>query len=956
MKKILSLLLALTLLLGLIPSASVATAQQAADGSITVTLRIEQDETGLTGPVELTLSPQQLSEYGLTTSSNPDFITPLHVLAEYFTEYEGASPDNMKDYIGLNEWGYLQTIAGSTGASGEQTDVYWMFAVNDCTPMDPDTHYGYTMDTYPVQDGDEIVVYGVWSGVYGVVSSYYSAFDKTEYTVKPNEPLTVSLKGVDIYDLTASKPYLPISDAVILCDEQQQAGDTASSYTEFITDETGNATLTFDKEGVYVLSAARWNENYGLIDISRPYAVVTVTQGTQEDESILTSAVQWLASQYPEGSPLALQQYQLRSENMGAQKDTNLTNLLASQLNGVGFESVSVYINQSQVAGIAPDGEITYGDTAQQGNVSLLLEKNGVTVPAAVEVQIPRRMGTLEEELKAALQSLEEADFLGSNQRADAIYTDLTLPATAGTEAALTYESSNPDVIGNDGKVTRPAAGQPDAEGTLTVTASASPTASAPGPDAKQARTFTWTVKAITAEELTQDAEWDSFRGKTYGITTAKTPTSASDVDVTFSRKLTTGWDGLSAPLIAGNSIYVATGSRLLKLSKGGDVLLEAPLAASIGYFSYPAFGEGKIFVPISGGRVQAFDAVTLEPLWISEELSLQSLSPIVYNNGYVYTGVTSANGTKGQYFCLNAEDSDPSRTDEINPAVWSYVPSSGSAGYYWSGAAITDDAILFAGDEGVLYSHSLTSDEIYDSIVLPSGVRSGVVYDETEGAAFVATQDGKICRVESDGKSFGALETVQLPGTNPASTSTPVVVNGRLYVGSSDGLAQGYLNVVDTKSMQLVYSASVEGAVQSSPLVSTGYASAENDETVYVYFTSNGGVGGVYCLKDSQNATQPELTELYIPEKDSQQYCTASVIADENGTLYYVNDSGTLFALSAKEASSSNEGSGQESTPAPTPTPAPETGETGAAGIAMSLAVLSAAGLWLSRRRKAAR
>ncbi|GFN37046.1 immunoglobulin-like domain-containing protein [Tepidimicrobium xylanilyticum] len=50
-----------------------------------------------------------------------------------------------------------------------------------------------------------------------------------------------------------------------------------------------------------------------------------------------------------------------------------------------------------------------------------------------------------------------------------AVTTDLTLPSTQD-EATVTWASSNPDVIANDGKVTRPAFGSGDATVTLTAT------------------------------------------------------------------------------------------------------------------------------------------------------------------------------------------------------------------------------------------------------------------------------------------------------------------------------------------------------------------------------------------------------------------------------------------------------------------------------------------------------
>ena len=65
-----------------------------------------------------------------------------------------------------------------------------------------------------------------------------------------------------------------------------------------------------------------------------------------------------------------------------------------------------------------------------------------------------------------AEQALDAADLLAAGQHAEAVSQDLTLPATAGG-LDVTWTSSNPDVISNDGTVYSPAE---DTEVTLTAT------------------------------------------------------------------------------------------------------------------------------------------------------------------------------------------------------------------------------------------------------------------------------------------------------------------------------------------------------------------------------------------------------------------------------------------------------------------------------------------------------
>ena len=81
---------------------------------------------------------------------------------------------------------------------------------------------------------------------------------------------------------------------------------------------------------------------------------------------------------------------------------------------------------------------------------------------------------------------------------------------------------------------------------------------------------------------------------------------------------------------------------------------------------------------------------------------------------------------------------------------------------------------------------------------------------------------------------------------------------------------------------------ASGGGDVKSQPVVSV-----QNGET-YVYFTSNNNPGGIYRYRIGDD----EAELLYTPVAGDQQYCMASISVGSNGSLYYVNDSGKLFAV----------------------------------------------------------
>ena len=77
-----------------------------------------------------------------------------------------------------------------------------------------------------------------------------------------------------------------------------------------------------------------------------------------------------------------------------------------------------------------------------------------------------------------------------------------------------------------------------------------------------------------------------------------------------------------------------------------------------------------------------------------------------------------------------------------------------------------------------------------------------------------------------------------------------------------------------------------------NTPTVSTAY------DNVCVYFTENGPEGSLYMAEVTAN-NKITLTKIYTPEH--QQYSMSKVIIGSDGTIYYANDSGYLFAIRDK-------------------------------------------------------
>lgn len=243
-----------------------------ATSTLTVTFRMEMDESTAIKPVSITLTDADKKDYGIGLSTTT--LTPLHAMAKLFTEHYGATEETMKNYIGYsNGWvsgiskdGTCDKEPYGSAASGTQDNVYWMFSVNDCSPQNPDTEWGYSMSEYPLQDKDKIVIYGLWSGYPEV--SYYTTFDKEEYRTAVGSTIDVSIKGLGSDDISGKPAALAVSGASVMVDNVEVG----------VTDTDGKVSLSFDKEGTYELSAKRKAADGIHYDISRPYAKVTVTK------------------------------------------------------------------------------------------------------------------------------------------------------------------------------------------------------------------------------------------------------------------------------------------------------------------------------------------------------------------------------------------------------------------------------------------------------------------------------------------------------------------------------------------------------------------------------------------------------------------------------------------------------------------------------------------------------
>ena len=439
-------------------------------------------------------------------------------------------------------------------------------------------------------------------------------------------------------------------------------------------------------------------------------------------------------------------------------------------------------------------------------------------------------------------------------------------------------------------------------------------------------------------------SSWPSFRGNdnANGVVNAKTPTSSDTAVLSWANKLGDGYStsALGCPILIEEGgvefLIVYSGRTLYKVeSVTGTVVATGAMCDTSSFaITSATYGPdcGMLFVALSSGTVQAFDAATLDSLWIYQDaLGGQPNCPLTYHDGYVYTGFWNQEKENANFVCLSATDEDPTSGSEKKLARWTYTRL---GGFYWAGAYVCDDYLLVGADDGQDRSSSATGallcldpstgEELDRWDGLRGDVRSSIARDG-DGRFYFTSKGGYLYSAAvtqtADGwkitdTRFCALSNGSGSEKTPAmSTCTPVLYHGRAYIGVSGtsqfGAYTGHnITVVDLDSMSVLYSVPTKGYPQTSGLLTTAY------EYPSVYFFDNFTPGTLRLLEDTGTAPGKTTTEtyqeggstrtvetayaLFTPANDQAQYAICSPIADSKGTVFFKNDSAYLMALTS--------------------------------------------------------
>ncbi|WP_406657117.1 PQQ-binding-like beta-propeller repeat protein [Methanolobus sp. ZRKC2] len=401
-----------------------------------------------------------------------------------------------------------------------------------------------------------------------------------------------------------------------------------------------------------------------------------------------------------------------------------------------------------------------------------------------------------------------------------------------------------------------------------------------------------------TPSDYYSGSQWHKFQKNNYnnGVTSEKAPIINPVANGLFWEQNFeySGMSGFNtAPVVVNDILYIAGADNILRAmdKNTGNVLWETPTSGEGFLIANIAYGDGSIFVPTKDGKIFSIDSLTGAKNWNVSVTSAQLNTPVTYENQNIYFGEY---GGINSYYCYDAN---------TGVQIWSR-PSNSGGGYYWAGAALIGDYLVYGDENSHLVSvnkiDGSTVDEIDVSTVFgvsTEAIRSSVCYVEESQHLYFSSRGG-YCYSLGFNPATGIFETSDTASHYIGwSTSTPTVYNSALYVGtgaSMGGTAYTKLFCLDAVTLDEKWNFTANGPVQSSPVISTAYDNGDGE--VYIYFTSDTDPGMIYCL-DKDGVLQWSWGD---SAKTAYMLCGVAI---SDGRIFYGTDEMYVFGFATDES-----------------------------------------------------
>jgi len=369
---------------------------------------------------------------------------------------------------------------------------------------------------------------------------------------------------------------------------------------------------------------------------------------------------------------------------------------------------------------------------------------------------------------------------------------------------------------------------------------------------------------------------WPCFRGNLKNSGIAPGNTTVLD-DLKWTADLANGPVD-TTPAIAGGRVFVSTGGiynwttmsydqppHLYALNATtGERLWSAQTSAAGWQVSSPAVRNGRVIVGTSDGKVLAFSVETGTPLWS-------------FSTGPSPTGVTASPVVTAGAIHIAAGDGNLYAISHDGKQMWSF-PLGGPA--YMSTPALWDGKLFAGTDNGTFWCLGLNGTPVWNLTVdgkirCSPVIASGKVYIiATIYEGWNAKRSLLHLRYCTNGSQSSA------PVVLPATTSSPVVFGGQIYVGDNSGLR---VYMADGAQIRVT---PTEGPVQASPVIHGGE----------LFFLENSCNGTLHVIgADTRGENSGRAFWNFTPEP--RQYILGSP-AITDGFLFFGSDNGRVYCL----------------------------------------------------------
>ena len=254
---------------------------------------------------------------------------------------------------------------------------------------------------------------------------------------------------------------------------------------------------------------------------------------------------------------------------------------------------------------------------------------------------------------------------------------------------------------------------------------------------------------------------------------------NASDGNELWSFYIGNGWGG--SPTVYDGVVYIGTGDDygpedfFALNASTGDQLWN--YSTGWGGCGCPALVDGVAYFGSGDGYVYALNATSGEQIWNYTAPAAQFLQSPAVVDDVVYIAITV--GNVGSFFALNA-------TNGIE--LWNYN-ATGIDNYITTTPAVSNDVVYICSRYGMFYDGNVHALNACDGTEIWKVTAGSLIYSSpvvVDGMLYVGSGDGNVYAIDCNTGAILSNYTVNnTPG--PAVYSSPAVVDGVIYIGSCD-------------------------------------------------------------------------------------------------------------------------------------------------------------------------